>query len=126
MLKIAIWIAVVMAIVLLYALCRPLLRELPWLKPLYDRLEPVEAFLWDRSRTILLARLIWVPGTLLSLHDAILPAFGLVNWTPISASLLLQLGVPEQFHAAAVLMFTTLLTQGFEALRKVTTGPVEK
>lgn len=96
-----------------------------WFDAFLDVVEPVERHLWHKSRTVFLARLLWVPGALLTVHDLILPFAGLIDWNPIVGRLLTQAGVPESMHAVALSLSITLMARGFETLRKVTTEPLE-
>lgn len=116
----------VVVLVLVYAFfLRDILRESAWFGWFYRWIEPIEAKLWQKSRTVLVARLVWVPSALITVHDFLLPALGLINWNPISTRLLLDVGIPTDFHAAAMAAFTALIGKVFLELRKVTTEPLE-
>src|SRR5712691_7281100 len=66
-----------------YAFARPYLieRSPRWAK-FCAWLDPIAVKLWRDSRTILVARLCWVPSGLLTLHDLVLPLLGVVDWNP--------------------------------------------
>lgn len=118
-------VAAILAVVSLYVFwLRTILRAMPAFAPFYAWIEPVEALLWAKSRTVFLARLVWVPGALVTLHDFVLPYFGAVNWDPVSTKLLLALHIPTDFHAAAMTVFTMALAQAFDRLRHVTVDPL--
>ena len=80
----------------------------------------IEDNLWAESRTILGARLYWVGGAIIALHD--LAAAAGVDWTPILTQLTTL--IPEQYRGlalAAAIAITGLL---FEYLRRQTTTSI--
>lgn len=124
------WLWIFLAVLSLVAVyvfvLRDKLRAMPAFAPFYAWIEPIEAKLWAKSRTLFLARLVWVPGALLTIHDFLMPALGLIDWNPMSASFLLSIGIPAQFHAATMVAATTALARVFEWLRKVTGQPLDE
>ena len=88
----------------------------------WEIIDRVEATLWDRSRTMLSARLYWLSGALVSIHE--LGAAAGLDWTPFTDAV----GglVPEQWRGllvGGILIVTGLL---FAWLRKVTTEALPK
>lgn len=114
-------IVTLVALVVAYAfILRPILREHPWFDPIYDWLEPVEARLWAKSRTILVARLAWVPTALLLLHDTV-GAWAL-DASPILSRLLG--GIPDDIRPQVIAALVGLYGMAVEWLRRVTTEPL--
>lgn len=111
--------AILAAIALVYVfVVRPLIRNLPVFVPFFDWIEPIEARLWRKSRTILVARLYEIAGILLAIHDLLMPVVAQLgfDWTalvPYPYSIVVSIG----------LYITGWL---FERLRQVTTAPVER
>ena len=123
------WLLVVAClIVMLLAyvfILRPRIRELPAFDPFFDWIEPYEQALWAKSRTILVGRLYWLGGLILTLHDT-LGSLAL-DWTPLIARALA--GVPDDMRplvmSLAVAGFVSVTGCIFNHLRKVTSEPLE-
>lgn len=117
--KIILAFAIMAAVAVIYAFwLRGWLKQHPALKRLYDSIEPIEAKLWARSRTILSARLYWIAGTLIGLHDFAAPIL-------LSSGLDWQSFVPPEYQRfyPIVMIGTGLL---FEWLRRVTSEPLDE
>jgi len=99
---------------------RPWLRTVPTLAGVWSAVDRIEAAFWDRSRTILAARLMWIPAVLLAAHDFV--ASVAVDWTPITAQLLSYL--PEAYRPLALPVALALAARLFEYLRKITKKPL--
>lgn len=112
------WIAAaVAAIVVVWVfVVRPLIRDLPAFDAAFDRIEAFERLLWSRSRTVLVARLYWVPG----LIDLVTSwAF---DWTPLVARAFE--GVPDDLRGLVISAALAVTGALFEWLRRVTSEPV--
>jgi len=79
--------------------------------------EQVEDKLWDRSRTILTARLYWVGSIVIALHE-FFAQYGM-DWTPITQEI--SKLIPEQYRGLALALMLGLTGIAFEWLRRVTT-----
>lgn len=111
--------AIMAAVAVIYAFwIRRWLKQHPVFKPYYDWVEPIEAKLWVKSRTVLSARLYWVAGTLIGLHDFVVPII-------LSSGLDWQSFVPPEYQRfyPLVMIGTGLL---FEWLRRVTGEPLSE
>ena len=116
--KIIVMFAILAAIAIAYAFwLRGWLKRHPAFKPYYDWIEPIEAKLWAKSRTILSARLYWVAGTLIGLHDFVAPIL-------LSSGLELHAFVPPEYQRLypLVMIATGLL---FEGLRRATSESLD-
>jgi hypothetical protein len=116
--KIILVFAVPAAVAVIYAFwLRGWLKQHPTFKPYCDWIEAIAATLWARSRTILSARLYWIAGTLIGLHDFVAPIL-------LSSGLEWQAFIPPEYQRLYPLMLiaTGLL---FEGLRHVTREPLE-
>lgn len=98
------------ALAVAYAFARPWLHDVSWLKPFYDWVEPLERTLWQKSRTILLARLVTILSLVVGVHDAVIPLLTAVDWTPF---------VPEQYQRFVPLLGAAI-GPAFEWLRRIT------
>lgn len=116
-------IAALVAVAILYAfVLRPILREHSWFDPIYDRIEPIEAALWAKSRTVLLARLAWVPSALLLLHDTV--AAWAIDATPILSRVFYA--VPDDVRPLAITAAVGAYGFVVEWLRRVTSEPLSE
>ena len=108
------WLLAIAAIVVAYALARPTLRTRPLFKPIYDKLAPLEAALWQKSRTMLFARLYQLAGLLVTVEAAM--AESGIDWLPL-------IPIPDQYkiYVGPVLWLTGLL---FAKLRSITSEPL--
>ena len=96
----------------------------PWLANRYPEvwqvIDKIEAWLIDRSRTLLIARLYWLGGIFIAIHDK-LAEYGF-DVTP----LITQVSdfVPENYRALALAAFLALTGLAFEWLRRATREPL--
>jgi hypothetical protein len=117
--KMILALAIAAAVAVVYAFwLRSWLKQHAALKRLYASIEPIEAKLWARSRTILSARLYWIAGALIGLHDFVAPML-------LSSGLDWQSFVPPEYQRfyPLVLIGTGLL---FEWLRRLTSAPLHE
>ena len=107
---------------LLYSfVARPWLRARPSCAWLWAKIDAVEAALWQRSRTILWARLYTVAGAVLAVYDVAAPALASLIGLPWETLL------PERYRSLAPFISGGLVVTGqlFERLRKMTEAPVD-
>ena len=106
-----------MGVVLIYVFgIKPLIRNHPRFKPFYDWLEPIEVSLWNKSRTLLLARLYSLAGFLIT-AQAVLDSSG-VDWLSLFP-------IPEGYarYVGPAVWVTGLL---FARMRKMTTSSLDE
>ena len=93
-----------------------------WFPVTFEKVNRAEAYLWDNSRTILFARLYWVVGIFMTLHDLIAAAGA--DWTPLVNEIVQFL--PEKYRPLALAAFVFGSGILFEWLRRITTEPLEE
>jgi len=99
---------------------RPVIRDEPWAKPFFDKVEPIEIRLFKKSETILWARTLQAVGFLLT----VLTYIGQIDLTPLLAML------PEEHRAIAgtllplTPMMLSFLGRVDESLRKDVSKPL--
>lgn len=83
----------------------------------FTRWHAMEDMLWAKSRTILGARLYWVGGIVVAIHD-MAASLGM-DWTPIMTQITAM--IPERYRELAAM--TAVIATGllFEYLRRITT-----
>lgn len=120
--KILLPLALVVALLLLYALWgRDWLRSKSWAQGFFARIEPVEIFLFRKSPTLLVARMLTGLGAVLTL----LAQLGSIDITPLMPL------VPDQYEGIVRVVWNLLpmvvsgLGMIVENLRKKTTLPIE-
>ena len=120
--KVLLPIAVIVSLVLVYALWgRSWLKSKAWAQPFFTWIEPFEIFLFQKSETILFARLKMFTGMLLMA----LAQIGAIDLTPLMPF------VPDQYEGILRAVFNliplTITVIGWmdERLRKSTTKPIE-
>jgi hypothetical protein len=87
----------------------------------FARWHAVEDKLWDRSRTLLIARLYIAGSIIIAVHDA-LAAQGAIDWTPLITQITSV--VPEPYRPIALAVWLALTGVAMEWLRRTTTGTV--
>src|SRR5262249_60343102 len=107
------WLLATGAVVVAYALAGPTRRTRRLFKPIYDKLAPLEAALWQKSRTMLFARLYQLAGLLVTVEAAM--AESGIDWLPL-------VPIPQQdkIYVGPRLWLTGTL---FAQLRKSTREP---
>jgi hypothetical protein len=93
---------------------RPFLRDR--YPKLWSYIDPVEAWLVDRSRTLIVARLYWIGGIVIAIHDT-LASYGM-DWTPLVNEITNL--IPADYRPLALAGFLALTGVAFDWLRHVT------
>jgi hypothetical protein len=88
----------------------------------FSVIHSIEDKLWERSRTLLAARIYWVGGIILFIHDSMAMS-DLVDWTPIIGQF--SELFPEKYRNLVVTTWPVATGILFEALRWMTTQSVE-
>ena len=121
----AIAILIVVAI-LVYALWgRAWLKQQTWAQGFFAAIEPLEIFLFKKSETILVGRLLWVGGLFVTAYDALALFASRLDLTPVTTRLFDFLHVPPDMRGLTATAALALIGQVVIWLRKRTTKPVE-
>lgn len=86
-------------------------------------IEPVEIALYKKSETILIGRLTWLGGGIVTIHDALAVFLASQDWTPITARVLAS--VPPDMRPVVLSGTITLIGFLMNWLRKRTAKPIE-
>ncbi len=112
--------------ILLYALViRPWLKKQTWAQGFFEKIEAIETTLYKKSETVLVGRLVWVGGFIVSAYDSIAEFAKSLDLTPLTTRIFDFLHIPPDMRglaASASLMGLGLL---MVRLRKTTTKPLE-
>ena len=120
----AIIIVVLLAVVLWYALRgRAWLKEQPWAKGFFAWIEPIEIALYKKSETILVGRLMWVGGFLVTAYDSLAVFLPSLDLTPITNRLLSS--IPDDMRSLVISAAVMGLGLLINWLRKRTTKPLD-
>ena len=120
----AIIIVVLLAVVLWYALRgRAWLKEQPWARRFFAWVEPIEIALYKKSETILVGRLMWVGGFLVTAYDSLAVFLPSLDLTPITNRALSW--VSDDLRPLIVSAAVAAIGLLINWLRKRTTKPVE-
>lgn len=118
-------ILVVVAI-LVYAMWgRAWLKQQTWAQGLFAAIEPLEIFLFKKSETILVGRLLWVGGFFVTAYDAVALFASSLDLTPVTTRLFDFLHIPLDMRGLTATAALALIGQIVVWLRKRTTKPVE-
>jgi hypothetical protein len=119
-------LALIVALAFLYALVlRPWLKSKSWTEGFFAAIEPIEIALFKKSETILVGRLLWVGGLVVTFYDAIAVFIQSLDITPLTTRVFDWLQIPADMRnltASAVIGIIGLI---ISRLRKTTTKPLE-
>src|SRR6185369_9679106 len=119
-------LALIVVLALLYALVlRKWLKARPWAQGFFSAIEPIEIFFFKKSETVLVGRLVWFGGLLVTAYDGFMAYFSSLNFAPLTTRIMDFLHVPEDLRAVVISAFVTALGLAIVRLRKTTTKPLE-
>lgn len=124
--KTLIILALITALLLWYALQgRDWLKSKPWpwVQKFFAWIEPIEILLFRKSQTILVGRMLWLGGGLVTAYDMVAVFASSLDLTPITTRVLS--GVPEDMRGLVVSSIFGLIGLMINWLRQRTTKPVE-
>ena len=117
-------LSLITALLLWYALQgRDWLKKKSWAAGFFARIEPAEILLFRKSQTILVGRMFWLGGGLVTLYDAVAVYASSLDLTPITTRVLS--GVPEDMRGLVVSAIFGLIGLMINWLRQRTTKPLE-
>lgn len=122
--KLALVCVAIVAILVWYALAgRCWLKTQPWAQSFFAFVEPIEAMLYRKSETILVGRMLWVGGAIVTAYDSLAVFASSLDLTPVTARLLYF--VPEDMRGIVVSAAIGLLGLIINWMRKRTSKPLE-
>lgn len=123
-----IWVIILALIALLvwYALAgRAWLKGKSWAQGFFAWIEPVERGLYKKSETILMGRLLWVGGFLVTFYDSLATFVTSLDMTPITTRIFDAAHIPPDLRGLSLSAFVTLIGLMINSLRKRITQPLE-
>jgi hypothetical protein len=119
-------LALIVALAFLYALViRPWLKKQPWAQGYFTAIEPYEIALFKKSETVLVGRLVWFGGLIVTAYDGFVAYFSTLNYEPVTTRIMDFLHIPTDMRGFTLSAFVTALGLAIVRLRKTTTKPLE-
>lgn len=120
-------ILIILAIVLIwYALWgRAWLKNRSWAAGFFAWIEPIEIALFKKSETILIGRLLWVGGFLVTAYDGLAVFASSMDLTPLTTRIFDTLHVPPDVRGLTVTAFLAALGLIMNGLRAKVSKPLE-
>lgn len=116
----------VLALLLWYALRgRAWLQEKAWAKGFFAWIEPIEIALFKKSETILIGRLLWLGGLIVTFYDGLAVFARSLDLTPLTTRIFDLAHVPLDMRGMVTAALVTALGYLINWLRKRVTKPVE-
>lgn len=117
---------IILGLVMAYALAiRPWLKTIPAAQRFFAWIEPFERNLFKKSETVLVGRLVWLSGAIVTLYDGATTYFAGLNWEPLTTRIFDLLHIPQDMRGLAAGAAATGLGLAIVSLRKRTTKPLE-
>lgn len=118
--------AVLAALLLWYALAgRAWLKSKPWAQGFFAAIEPLEIFVFQKSETILVSRLLELGSLIVGSYDAIAVFVTSYDMNPVTTRIFDFLHVPADVRGIAMAGFIFIMARIMASLRKRTTKPLE-
>lgn len=119
-------LGILIAVILWYALRgRAWLKERSWTQGFFSWIEPLEIFLYQKSETILIGRLLWLGGIVVTFYDALAIFARSLDLTPLTTRIFDFLHVPLDMRGMVTAALVTALGYLMNWMRKRVTKPVE-
>jgi hypothetical protein len=116
----------VIGLILFYALVlRKWLVKQPWAQEFFAWIEPFEIALYKKSETVLVGRLVWFGGLIVTGYDGFLAYFSSLNFEPLTTRVMDFLHIPPDMRGFTLSAFVTAIGLAIVRLRKTTTKPLE-
>lgn len=115
----------IIGILMLYALViRPLIRRTTWGAALLDKIEAFEIAAYKKSETVLMGRLVWIGGLIVSAYDALAEFVKQLDLTPLTTRIFDVLHIPPDLRPLTMSAAVMGLGLAIVRLRKDTTKPL--
>lgn len=125
MFYVGITLAILVALILWYAIRgRAWLQEQSWAKGFFAWIEPLEIGLFKKSETILVGRLLWLGGLIVTFYDGIAVFFQSLDLTPLTTRMFDSMHVPADMRGMVVTAFITGLGYLISWMRKRVSKPM--
>lgn len=119
-------LALIVALAFLYALVlRPWLKKQSWAEGFFTVIEPFEIALFKKSETILVGRLLWVGGLIVTFYDGLAVFVHSLDITPVTTRIFDWLQIPPDMRNLTATAFIGIVGLLINRLRKTTTKPLE-
>jgi hypothetical protein len=113
-------------LIALYAIWgRPWLKKQPWAQKFFAWVDPLELALFKKSETILMGRLLWVGGLIVTAYDGLAVFVHSLDLTPLTTRIFDWLQIPPDMRNLSVTAFIGIMGLLINRLRKTTTKPLE-
>ena len=120
-------VLIIIGALVLYALTiRPWLKKQPWAQSFFAKIEAIETALYKKSETVLMGRLVWISGFIVSAYDAIAAFVHSLDLTPLNTRIFDALHIPPDLRPLTASAFLMGLGLAMVKLRKTTTKPLEQ
>lgn len=119
-------LAAIVVLLLVYAIVlRPWLKKQAWAQQFFAWIDPLEAALFKKSETILVGRLLWVSGLIVTFYDGLATFVHSLDLTPLTTRIFDWLQIPPDMRNLTVTAFIGIVGLIINRLRKATTKPLE-
>jgi len=126
---VSLFIGITLAIIgllLLYALgLRRWLKNNGYAQQFFAWIEPAEIALFRKSETVLVGRLVWLGGLIVTIYDGITTYFIGLNWEPLTSRVMDFFHIPPDLRSFTLSAAVTGIGLAIVRLRKTTTKPLE-
>lgn len=104
---------------------RPWLKNQPWAQGFFAAAEPFEIALFKKSETILIGRLLWIGGLLVTFYDGLAVFVHSLDITPVTTRIFDWLQIPPDMRNLTATAIIGIIGLMINRLRKTTTKPLE-
>lgn len=109
-----------------YALwLRPWLKKQVWAQKFFAWIDPLELALFKKSETILMGRLLWLGGLIVTAYDAAAVFMTSLDLTPLTTRVFDWLSIPPDMRGLSISAFIGILGLLINRLRKSVTKPLD-
>jgi len=119
-------LALLVALAFIYALLlRPWLKKQSWAQGFFASVDGIEATLFKKSETILVGRLLWVGGFIVTFYDGLATFVHSLDITPLTTRIFDWLQIPPDMRNLSATAFIGIVGLLINRLRKTTTKPLD-
>lgn len=123
---IGITVGIIVILFLWYVMAgREWLKKQPWAQGFFAKIEALEIALYRKSETLLVGRLIWLCGLVVTFYDGIALFISSLDITPLTKRIFDALQIPPDMRSLTATAFIGLLGMLISWMRKRATKPIE-